>query len=357
MTVSLLHAWHAARLSLAQTPVSQHGSHRLGITALILLFLLLMGTLVFELVKRSARGEARHTAKSFLVLPLMLAGILFLSWGGMLVVYRFSWSGPRPSEAPTAAEPTLAAEAAFQAPAIALSPSPLSQNASGQAAGEMPSAATRFFRALNKAFANAVQSTFVRDVPAVAAAPSGSRSGLSGSLESAKRPAWVDAPPSTTADSHEVVVKAGPWKTPIECEQSLDEEIAAAVERFVAWRIGEDAREQVSLPAEYARTHLVKDHWLERIDTSLGEMYNLHALLAFDRQVEGKLRDAWNETVAGARLVLAAVVFAGVILLLSLIYGYLRVDQATGGAHRRRLRLAAAGILALVAAGAVYVLS
>lgn len=223
--------------------------------------------------------------------------------------------------------------------------------------GGAPSAVARFLGSLNKAFANAVRSTFVREAPAEAAAQPDPLAGLSGLAGAAKRPAWVDAPPSTTADAHEVAVKAGPWKTPIECQQSLDEEIAAAVDRYVAWRIGEDARQQVTLPADYARRHLIKDQWLEKINTSVGEMYNLHALLAFDRQVEGKLRDAWNETVAGARLVVASVVFGGVILLLGVVYGYLKIDLATGGAYRRRLRLAVAGILALVAAGAAYALS
>jgi hypothetical protein len=168
-----------------------------------------------------------------------------------------------------------------------------------------------------------------------------------------KRPNWVDNPPQPSADAYEVAVKAGPWKTRLECEQSLDEEIDWAIDSFVAWRIGEEARTQVQLPADYVRQHLVKEQWLEKINTSLGEMFNLHALLSFDRQVEGKLQDAWTGVMLNARLVLSAAILGGVLLLLSVIYGYLKIDLATHGAYRGRMRFAAVGmILALAAAGA-----
>lgn len=146
---------------------------------------------------------------------------------------------------------------------------------------------------------------------------------------------------------------AGPFKTPLECERPLDEEIEWAVDDYVAWRIGEEARSQTTIPSDYARQHLVKEQWLERVNTSLGEMYNLHALLSFDRQVEGKLLDAWRETLLSARVILSAAILGGILLLLSVIYGYLKIDLATAGAYRGRLRfVAAAMVLTLAVAGA-----
>jgi len=149
------------------------------------------------------------------------------------------------------------------------------------------------------------------------------------------------------------VVKAGPWKNRSLCEQELDEKIAWAVDSYVTWRIGDEAGSQVQLPEDYAREHLVKEEWLEKAGTSLGEEFNLYALLSFDRQVEGKLQDTWNQIVLGARLLLSAAILGGVLLILAVVYGYLKIDLATAGAYRGRLRFAAAAtILALAAAGA-----
>lgn len=357
MAMSLFHAWKIAYLNLAQTPATPHPSHSFGIAIPGLLFLFCLGALVIGLGKLLARDEGRKIAKIVVMLPLMIVGALFLSGVVLLVTYHFSESAPGQPGRGRAGEPAVAAKGhvATPDPSIAMAPNPVADGPLQKADGNALSAVGKFFESLNKAFAHAVRSTFIPNAPFEAASPPDPLSGLSAA--SAKRPAWVDSPPSITANAYEVAVKAGPWKTPIECQQALDEEIAAAVDRYVAWRIGEDACEQVTLPADYARQHLVKDQWLEKINTSLGEMYNLHALLAFDRQVEGKLRDTWNETVAKARLVLAAVVLAGAVLLLSVVYGYLKIDLVTGGAYRRRLRLAAAAVLALVAVGAAFALS
>lgn len=169
-----------------------------------------------------------------------------------------------------------------------------------------------------------------------------------------KRPDWVANPPQPSAEVYELVVKAGPWETPLECERQLDEKITWAVDSYVAWRIGEEASSQLQLPADYAREHLVKEQpWVEKVNTSVGEMYNVYALLQFDRQVEGKLQDLWDQIRLGTRLLLSAAVLAGALLILTVIYGYLKVDLATGGAYRGRLRfVAVATILALAAAGA-----
>jgi len=346
----------AACANFAQLPATSAPSDSLIMAILLVLFLLCVAGLILGMGKLLWNPEARRIGSLLRVLLLLAAASLLLP----LVVVKASRSrGAGPSPKPVAAvvaEPVAGGGPTVvpPGPSIAAASAALSESGSEKAEDNALSAVGRFLGSLNKAFAHALRSTFLVDAPLEAAPQRDPLSDLSAS--SAKRPAWIDAPPSTTADGYEVAVKAGPWKTPIECQQALDEEIATAVERYVARRIGEDAREQVTLPADYARRHLVKDQWLEKINTSLGEMYNLHALLAFDRQVEGKLRDAWNETVAAARLVLAAVVLGGAILLLSVIYGYLKIDLATGGAHRQRLRLATAGIVALVAAGAAYAL-
>lgn len=233
---------------------------------------------------------------------------------------------------------------------------------------ETPSRGTGVLRALNRVLAALARSWVAKSEsalplsvsewapvsPSLQAKPPAEISNVSKS-PALKRPDWVENPPQPRIELYELVVKAGPWKTPLECERELDEKITWAVDSYVAWRIGEEASTQLQLPADYAREHLVKESpWVEKVNTSVGEMYNVYALLQFDRQVEGKLQDLWDQILLGSRLLLSAAVLAGALLILTVIYGYLKVDLATGGAYRGRLRfVAVATILALVAAGAV----
>jgi hypothetical protein len=380
----------------------------------VLLFVLCVAGLVLGLRKLFSDPEARKIGKIFLLLPLVVVGGLLLSFVVLMVPYwlhaikaqsgfgiRVSDTGQgtdvkisagRPeihvSDTAKGTEVNISANAASADKSRPTSTPPQPRQSSG---GEKSLGAAKVLLAVNRAFVTAVRSTFAKSPATVDGAsqaskdiasptrsasasipttPSAVAVASSSDLKPAavlaapappvaaaaptatKRPAWIDNPPQPSADAYEVAVKAGPWKTRVECEQSLDEEIAWAVDSYVAWRIGDEAREEVSLPVDYARRHLVRDQWLEKINTSLGEMFNLHALLSFDRQVEGKLRDTWTGIVTGARLVLAAAVLSGILLLLSVIYGYLKIDLATGGAYRGRLRLAVAAIVALAAAGA-----
>lgn len=411
------HVFGPAHVNIAQIPAPTYQPSVFGAAIPILLFILCVGALILGLGKLFSNPEARKIGKIFLLLPLMVVGGLLLSFVVLMTVYWFAGikshgpfgihvsdsgrgtdvrimaGGPeiRVSDSSQGTEVNISANAA-SAEKSPPKPTPPQPQASG---GERSSSgAAKVLVAVNRAFVTAVRSTFAKGPapaarptqvseavatavpPAAASAPTmpsavavASSSGLEPAAvaavptppvapaapTAAKRPDWIDNPPQPSADAYEVAVKAGPWKTRVECEQSLDEEIEWAVDSYVAWRIGEDARAEVGLPVDYARRHLVKDQWLEKINTSLGEMYNLHALLSFDRQVEGRLRDTWTGIVTAARLLLAAAVLGGALLLLSVIYGYLKIDLATGGAYRGRLRFAVVVILALAAAGAAVV--
>jgi len=82
-------------------------------------------------------------------------------------------------------------------------------------------------------------------------------------------------------------------------------------------------------------------------------MFNLHALLRFDGQTDKLLQSQWGETLAMGRVVGSGAILGAVLVLLTVVWGYLKIDLATAGAYRWRLRLAAAAlILAVGAAGA-----
>jgi len=183
----------------------------------------------------------------------------------------------------------------------------------------------------------------------------------------AARPEWLDAiatesdspadfPARVLEGTYQMVVKAGPYQTREECESSLPEALERGVRQFIARDLGEEAADRIRLPIEYISTRVVKNQFTEPVNTSFGPMVQVHALLRFDREVRGRIHEQWNRILVNRRLWHAGGGLAGVLLLLSVVYGYLKTDLATQGAYRGRLRLLSGiVILALLAAGLALV--
>jgi hypothetical protein len=177
--------------------------------------------------------------------------------------------------------------------------------------------------------------------PVVAAttapSPASAPAAAAGTPTPAKRPDWVDAPPQPSADSYELAVNSGPWKTRVECERALKDEIDLAVDNYVAWQLGDEARSQVSLADDAVRHQLLAEQWLEKIDTKFGEqMLSLHALLRFDSSIDSKLRDAWNQLLVSGRIIGSGAILGAVLLLLAVIYAYLRFSRSSPRPLRER---------------------
>ncbi len=180
-------------------------------------------------------------------------------------------------------------------------------------------------------------------------------------------PPWLEAitsepdspaefPARVLEGSYQMVVKAGPYETREECESSLPTALERGVRQFIARDLGEEAAGRIRLPLEFIATRVVKDQVTEPVNTSFGPMVQVHALLRFDREVQARIHEEWNRILVNRRLWYAGGALSGVLLLLSVVYGYLKADLATQGAYRGRLRLLSGVlILALVGAGLALV--
>lgn len=169
------------------------------------------------------------------------------------------------------------------------------------------------------------------------------------------RPAWVDAPPRVVDGVYQVVVTAGPFKTRHECELQLEEKLQQAIQDYAEERFGSEAA-RVDLPLEELRSQIVKEQWEETRESqtpAIGAMIQLHALVGFDRQVNLRIDEALSRVVVARRIWWCATGLGVVLLLLSLVWGYLKTDLATAGAYRWRLRAAAALMILGVVAAAV----
>lgn len=198
----------------------------------------------------------------------------------------------------------------------------------------------------------------------------------------AKRPAWVDRPAQVMDGSYQMVLTVGPYSTRSECDAVMADKLQEAVAKFAAkyvannerdaeWPlarqylrrakhlvVGEPDAEPIRLPLDYLRTKLVKEEFVEPIETSFQvPMVQLYTLVEFDQDVRNRIDQQWTAIRQGHRLLGTGSALATVLLLLSVAYGYLRTDLATQGAYRWRLRLLSGVLIVAVLFAATAILS
>lgn len=165
-------------------------------------------------------------------------------------------------------------------------------------------------------------------------------------------PAWVDARPQRVGGEYQVPVHVGPYITVLECEANLQPVVQAAVDEYVEQLIGPEARGKVRLPRSYIEQHLIRERFEERrlfqlTSTQQREMTTLHVLLGFNQETNALIRGLWRQIVGLQRLIRLAIVFGSLIWIMTVVWGYLRLDLQTQGRNRWRLRTVA--IILLVA--------
>jgi hypothetical protein len=170
------------------------------------------------------------------------------------------------------------------------------------------------------------------------------------------RPAWAEAPPRSIGDAYQTSIVVGPYTTRQECDAKLPEALQAALDHYVETAIGPDAVGMIQLPVEYLRRNVVVNQWEETRQYSVGPMIRLHAQLQFDAHGKGRVLDAYRQAIVVGRLWAVAAWAAMGLSLLTVCFAYLKLDLATAGVYRGRLRwAAAAAILGLVGVAMIVV--
>lgn len=188
------------------------------------------------------------------------------------------------------------------------------------------------------------------------AAPSSSSPSKPSSAE-VKRPDWVGQRPHRVSGVYQMAVATDPGMNRQECEADMPEVLNQAVAKYVNEVYlphNSEAARRVRLPLDFIRSRLVKEEWEEPVEVSLSEapLVRLHALLEFDRTANTRIDDAWQKAVVQHRVWNSAAVLGGLLTVLAVAWGYLKIDLATSGTYRWRLRiLAALAILGVVFAG------
>lgn len=208
-----------------------------------------------------------------------------------------------------------------------------------------------------QAMVRAVGRTLISDVaqPPSAVSSDSAQPGaavLQVKTDSNKKPAWIDATPQLVDDAYQMSISVGPYTTRAECDVKLPEALQEALEQYVEVCLGEQTTEHVRIPIEHLRQQIVKEQWEETRRHSVGPMVWLHVLLKFDRKLKDQVLEAYRQAIISRRMQSAGTWAAMGLGLLAVAFGYLKIDLATGGAYRGRLRFGIAmvilGVIAIV---------
>jgi hypothetical protein len=206
------------------------------------------------------------------------------------------------------------------------------------------------------------------------------------SAQEGPRPAWVDEPPPRSGRVLRQVVLAGEYSTLEECRERADVLISLVVwdhlqslirsagywandyhypklrydaeGRIDGW-VGDQYWES-SIPYGLARMGLGPDfirrqivpgngEYVETVQRSVGPMMRLYTRLEFTPEIDAQMKRAWVASQQGRRVATAGAWGAGILGVVVLAWGLLKVDTLTKGYYSKRLFLGVpAAILGLV---------
>jgi hypothetical protein len=172
------------------------------------------------------------------------------------------------------------------------------------------------------------------------------------------RPEWLDQGYFRVGDVVRRVVSAGPYATIEECELAMRSEIDNAVCRHVATLVGEQpvSMAAIGITPAFVMRECVVDQYAEQRESETGfTVWNQYARLEFSPSIDNRLIDRFQATERTRRVAGVALAGGGVMGLLAVVLGLLRLDTATKGYYTKRLFIgvpvaiiAVLGLLAMV---------
>jgi hypothetical protein len=142
-----------------------------------------------------------------------------------------------------------------------------------------------------------------------------------------------------------------------EARRALEEELVLAVNEYIAEYLHEPrAPLFLRYSLQEIKSRLLKPEYQhhEIREFGFGIMHQTHAMLEFPLEFRQELDRRWQQVQQGVRVLLTASVALGVVLGLVGIFGYLRVEQRTGGSFAARLQFLAVTAILVVILGALF---
>lgn len=173
----------------------------------------------------------------------------------------------------------------------------------------------------------------------------------------AGRPQWVAAHKSDFSDPkvHRIYVTSDPHALPQDARKGLDQALAKATDEYIGDQLHSPlAAKFIHYDIQMIHDRFVKQTYRETVTFAdpVGPMHQLHAQLEFDENFRKEISRTWAGRIAESRLYQVGLGAGAALLLLSSVFGYFRLDNATRGYYTGRLQfLTAAAILAVIGGG------
>ncbi len=163
------------------------------------------------------------------------------------------------------------------------------------------------------------------------------------------RPDWVERQSWSEPPVRFRVVTGELWATP---EEAIEDALDRAVPIVQGLADESDARQPRAwrVPPRLVSDHLVRKEYLEKVDWTYGPMYRAHLLLELSPETRRIVLAEWCQAMAHQRLSQLGAGLAFVLVCLTSLLGYLRVDEATRGYYTPWLLTGAVAVVGSSAA-------
>lgn len=174
-------------------------------------------------------------------------------------------------------------------------------------------------------------------------------------------PEWVKHPPKQIGGTLRSVLSSGPYATDDECLRDRRQQLSIQALQYVRANVDRDppgdftAFDAAYLGVSYSElaNRLLRDEHWKKSDATFAEMRTLYSLVEIDSADGHWLIDAWRAKRSEGKIEAAVVGGGGVLSLLAVAFGLLKLDEATKGYYTKRLLLGVPaviiGLLVLVA--------
>lgn len=132
----------------------------------------------------------------------------------------------------------------------------------------------------------------------------------------AARPAWVDGPADYSGPIHRIPVGSGPYATPQQARQALDQALQEQLAQYIAAQLGDErAGEAITYPAATIRQRWVPSEGLfeDTVVSSVGPMHRAFARLELGPDFRREVERQWRRSQSRQRLGQLGAI-AGVVL-------------------------------------------
>jgi len=162
----------------------------------------------------------------------------------------------------------------------------------------------------------------------------------------ATRPAWVELAKNSQLPLHCEGIESELWATRDEARTDAMRRAAARVREFAA-EVSPRVQSSWEVPTWLVQDHLLKEPiYIEESAWKYGPMFRAHVLLDLSPSNRDVVLSKWYEVIVRRRIHQVAVGIGFVLICLTTLFTYLRLDDATRGYYSRWLAGGAAAVVA-----------